>query len=98
MRAPNMARSCVMAKRIPSLLTALIAGFLLLSAVASGQVKTETTPRLEFEVASIKPAKPGSNGGGVKPLPGGQTYVANNVPLKVLILLMYHLNLSQVSG
>lgn len=73
---------------------------LLASATALCQAKPETNPpRLEFEVASIKPAKPGPNaGGGIKPLPGGQTYVATNVPVKLMIRLMYHLNNSQISG
>jgi Protein of unknown function (DUF3738) len=36
--------------------------------------------------------------GGIKPLPGGQTYIAQNVPAKLMIELMYHLNRRQVSG
>jgi uncharacterized protein (TIGR03435 family) len=72
------------------LLTALGASF--------SQNKTGTPPRLEFEVASVKPAKPGTQGGGIKPLPGGQTYVATNVPVGLMIRLMYHLNGSQISG
>jgi uncharacterized protein (TIGR03435 family) len=56
------------------------------------------TARLEFDVASIKPAPPGVAGGGIKPLPGGQTYIAQNAPVKLIILLMYHLNRRQVSG
>ncbi len=49
-------------------------------------------------MASIKPSKPGTQGGGIKPLPGGQTYVATGVPVRLMILLMYHLNDSQLSG
>lgn len=64
----------------------------------SGQGQTSTTPRLEFEVASVKPAKPGDQGGGIKPLPGGQTYRAENVPVRLMIMLMFHLNNRQVSG
>src|SRR5258708_5821183 len=73
---------------------------ILLQTAAAGlsQVKTDTAPRLEFEVASIKPSKPGADGGGIKPLPGGQTYVATNIPVKVMIKLMYHLNDRQISG
>jgi len=71
---------------------------LLTAAGALGQVKTDTTPRLEFEVASIRPSKPGADGGGIKPLPGGQTYVATNIPVKVMIKLMFHLNDRQISG
>ena len=94
----HLVRSWVMAKRIASPLIALISAFLVLCTVGFAQEKTEAKPRLEFEVASIRPAKPGSQGGGIKPLPGGQTYVATNVPVRLIILLMYHLNNSQVSG
>ena len=76
----------------------LVALLFFACAVGLCQVKTDAAPRLEFEVASVKPAKPGTQGGGIKPLPGGQTYVATNVPVKLMILLMYHLNDSQVSG
>src|SRR5262249_20800976 len=54
--------------------------------------------RLEFEVASVKPSKPDARGGGIKPLPGGQTYVATNMPVKLMIKLMHHLNDRQISG
>ena len=56
------------------------------------------TARLTFEVASIKPAKPGARGGGVKALPGGQEYTAQNVPVKLIISLMYKVPLRQISG
>jgi len=77
---------------------ALVLLLFLVSLTALCQTKPEKLPKLEFEVASIKPAKPGANAGGIKPLPGGQTYVANNVPVKLMIRLMYHLTNSQVSG
>ncbi|HEX8879061.1 MAG TPA: TIGR03435 family protein [Candidatus Acidoferrum sp.] len=69
-------------------------------ALASGlcQRKTDMAPRLEFEVASIKPSNPNADGGGIKPLPGGQTYVAKNAPVKLMIRLMFHLNNRQISG
>jgi uncharacterized protein (TIGR03435 family) len=72
--------------------------FLLAGAAAFHQVKPDTEPRLEFEVASVKPAKPGSEGGMIKPLPGGQTYIATNMPVKIMIKLMFHLNDRQISG
>lgn len=73
---------------------------LLVSITAFCQTKTDapTPTRLEFEVASVKPTKPGTQGGGIKPLPGGQTYVATNVPVGLMIRLMFHLNTSQISG
>lgn len=72
--------------------------FVLATANGFCQLKTDTTPRLEFEVASIKPSNPDANGGGIKPLPGGQTYVAQSVPVKLMIRLMFHLNNRQISG
>lgn len=79
--------------------SATLIAILLLSAVAGlSQDKTDTAPRLEFDVASIKPSQPGARGGGIKPLPGGQTYIATNVPVKLMIKLMFHLNDSQISG
>jgi uncharacterized protein (TIGR03435 family) len=56
------------------------------------------TPRLTFEVASIKPAKPGGRGGGIKPLPGGQEYRAQAAPVKLMISLMYKIPIRQISG
>lgn len=77
----------------------VLLAFLLLSAAGGlSQVKQDKAPRLEFEVASVKPSKPDAQGGGIKPLPGGQTYVATNVPVKLMIRLMFHLNNRQISG
>lgn len=54
--------------------------------------------RLTFEVASIKPTKPGTRGGGIKPLPGGQEYIAQNVPVKLMTALMYWVTFRQIIG
>lgn len=77
---------------------AMVTVLLLTAAAVPCQTQTSTAPRLEFEVASVKPAKPGDQGGGIKPLPGGQTYMAENVPVRLMIMLMFHLNNRQVSG
>lgn len=53
---------------------------------------------LEFDVVSVKPGAPGGRGGGIRPLPGGQTYIAENVPVKLIIKLMFHLTDNQISG
>jgi uncharacterized protein (TIGR03435 family) len=71
---------------------------LLAAAAAPCQTQTSTAPRLEFDVASVKPGNPADQGGGIRPLPGGQTYMAQNVPVKLMIELMFHLNDRQVSG
>jgi uncharacterized protein (TIGR03435 family) len=55
-------------------------------------------PRLTFEVASIKPSKPGTPGGGIKAMPGGQEYMAQNVPVKLIISLMYKVPIRQITG
>lgn len=47
----------------------------------------EPAKSLTFEVASIKRADPATAGqaGGIRPMPGGETYVATNVPLRLMI-------------
>ena len=58
----------------------------------------EKPARLTFDVISIKPAKPGVRGGGIKALPGGQEYTAQNVPVKLMISLMYKVPMWQIKG
>jgi uncharacterized protein (TIGR03435 family) len=67
----------------------------LLSTLVHGQDKPA---RLTFEVASIKLAKPGTRGGGIKALPGGQEYTAQNVPVKLIISLLYRVPARQIQG
>jgi uncharacterized protein (TIGR03435 family) len=67
--------------------------------VAVGAFAQSTRP--EFEVAVVKPSPPPTGrggGGGIRAMPGGQTYNATNVPVKLMIKLMYHLNDRQISG
>jgi uncharacterized protein (TIGR03435 family) len=54
--------------------------------------------RLTFEVASIKAARPGTPGGGIKAMPGGQEYVAQNAPAMLMISLMYKVPIRQITG
>lgn len=61
-------------------------------------VPGQTPKRLTFEVASIKLSQPGGRGGGIKALPGGQTYKAENVPVKLIISLMYKIPMRQILG
>ncbi len=58
----------------------------------------EKPRRLTFEVASIKPVKPGTRGGGIKPKPSGQGYIAAGVPVRLMINLMYKVPLKQITG
>src|ERR1700722_19832249 len=58
-----------------------------------------TLARAQFEVASIKPAAPGTvEGARVRSPGGGQIFTATNVPLKYLIMTAYTLRVEQVSG
>jgi uncharacterized protein (TIGR03435 family) len=53
--------------------------------------------RLTFEVATIRLAKPDSDGG-IHPLPGNQEYWARDVPVQLIVSLMWKLPLHQVVG
>jgi len=68
-----------------------------IGALALGSL-TRAQERLTFEVSSIRPSKPGGRGGGIKALPGGHTYKSENVPLKLIISLMYKVPMRQISG
>jgi uncharacterized protein (TIGR03435 family) len=71
----------------------------LLSTVSGFSQKPPTdSSRLVFEVDSIKPSKPGGRGGGIRAMPGGQSYVASNATVKLMISLMYQLNDHQIYG
>jgi uncharacterized protein (TIGR03435 family) len=74
---------------IPRLMPFLFAALLL------GQDKAA---RLTFEVASVKPSKPGAPDGAMKVLPGGQEFVAQNFPLRLMIARMHLVPARQVIG
>jgi uncharacterized protein (TIGR03435 family) len=57
-----------------------------------------TSPRLTFDVASIKPSQPGTGIYTIKPLPGGNGYTAQNAPVKLMIALMYKVPMRQITG
>jgi uncharacterized protein (TIGR03435 family) len=67
--------------------------FLAAALMVHGQDK-----RLTFEVASIKPMKPGDRGGGIKPKPAGQGYIVRGAPVKLMINLMYKVPMKQITG
>jgi uncharacterized protein (TIGR03435 family) len=54
--------------------------------------------RLEFEVASVKPSPQGAGGARISALPGGQTFVVRNVPVKIIFMFAHELPPRQVSG
>jgi uncharacterized protein (TIGR03435 family) len=68
---------------------------LLIAALVCGQ---DNPARLTFEVASVKPSKPGERGAGMKVMPGGQQFVAQNFPLRQMIARMNWVPPRQVSG
>ena len=62
------------------------------------QATTAVVP-LAFEVASVKPSNPESRGlMRIQPMPGCQTYIARNVPLRMMIKAMYRITDSQIAG
>ena len=58
----------------------------------------EKSPRLTFDVASIKLSKPGTVGGAIKVMPGGQEYISQNASIKFVFSLMYKIPLRQITG
>lgn len=77
----------------------------LLSASSSAQTANAPqakpqSPPLSFEVASVKPAGPPvpGQGGGIRPMPGGETYIAERVPLRLMIKLMFRITDEQIVG
>lgn len=75
-------------------------GFMLHGQDKPGQDKLghDKPERLTFEVASIKPMKPGGPRGGIHASPGGQTYITEGAPVKLMISLMYKIPIRQIAG
>lgn len=65
------------------------------TALGHGQ---EKPARLAFDVATIRPSDPNMQNGGIKPLPGGNGYITQNVPVKLMISLMYEVPMRQIIG
>jgi uncharacterized protein (TIGR03435 family) len=61
-------------------------------------VTAQSSSPQQFEVATIKLSPPGGRGGGVRPSPGGERYVATNASLKMLITVAYRLRADQIAG
>jgi uncharacterized protein (TIGR03435 family) len=66
--------------------------------VAGGARGQDQPSRLTFDVASIRLSKPGQTAGGIKALPGGHGYTSQNIPVKLIISLMYKVPMRQISG
>ena len=69
----------------------------MLAFTALAQAPASKAP-LAFEVATVRPTAPDTRGGGIRPMPAGQGYVASGIPLKLMIRLMYTITDSQVVG
>jgi uncharacterized protein (TIGR03435 family) len=54
--------------------------------------------RLSFDVATIRPSKQADRNGGIRALPGGNGYTAQNIPIKLMISLMYRVPMRQITG
>ena len=62
------------------------------------QATTSVAP-LAFDVVSVKRSNPESRGLMlIRPMSGGQTYTARNVPLRLMIKAMYRITDSQIAG
>jgi uncharacterized protein (TIGR03435 family) len=75
----------------------VVAG-LMLGVVRGVAQEMPSGKRLEFEVASVRQAKPDARGGYIKALPGGAEYVAQNMSVAVMFSLMYKVPMRQIEG
>src|SRR5260370_19133950 len=75
-----------------------LAAILLQWTSALAQAPAAPDSSLKFEVASLKPSAPGGRGGGIRPAPGGERYLATNVSLNGLITVAYRIKAEQVAG
>ena len=76
---------------------AITAAVLINTPLSRAQPQADLHP-LAFEVASVKPSTPGGLVGGIKPMPGGQTYIATNIPLRLMMMSVYRISESQIVG
>jgi len=75
-----------------------VAAVLLFAAALFAQAPASIPPDLKFEVASLKPSTGQGRGGGIRPAPGGQRYVATNCPIKMMIQVAYRVKADQIVG
>lgn len=54
--------------------------------------------RLTFDVAAIHPTQPGSDRGIIKPLPGGNGYMVENMTVKMMMSTVYRVPMRQITG
>jgi uncharacterized protein (TIGR03435 family) len=51
-----------------------------------------------FEVASVKPSPPNTQGTGVRPAPGGRRYIGSGIPLRSYLYVAYQVRPEQIAG
>ncbi|MGA8938357.1 MAG: TIGR03435 family protein [Acidobacteriaceae bacterium] len=56
------------------------------------------SPRLTFDIIVIHPSNPDDKGGFIKPMPSGRGYLVQNIPVRLLISLMYKIPQRQITG
>jgi uncharacterized protein (TIGR03435 family) len=75
-----------------------VAVCVLMAAPLIAQAPSAVLSDLRFEVASLKPSLPGARGGGIRPAEGAMRYVANNYPIKGMIMVAYRVRADQIVG
>lgn len=70
----------------------------LFAALLPAQAPSRIPPDLRFEVVSLKPSTGHDPGGGIRPAPGGQRYVAVNCPIKLMIQVAFRVKAEQIAG
>src|SRR5438067_618058 len=68
------------------------------ASASAGAQGSSTKPAPKFEVASLKRSAPGGRGGGIRPSPGGERYVATNCTLRLMLTVAYGIKDAQLSG
>jgi bla regulator protein blaR1 len=96
LRAMNETEERGVAKPIILSIAAIVATTWFLCPAAPAQ--TSTAPPTRFEVASVKPAAPGSPGGGAYLLLPGGSFVGRNLPVRRLVMEAYGVGSFQISG
>jgi hypothetical protein len=99
MLSKNLSLVAVSFITLAEVLLAVLMNVLAGRAQSTVRQQATTSVPLAFDVASVKPSNPESRGlMRIQPMPGGQTYIARNVPLRMMIKAMYRITDSQIAG
>jgi uncharacterized protein (TIGR03435 family) len=86
---------------MPKLVSIVVAALALHASLLHAQELALPTPaaaKLTFDIISIHPAPPTERGGGIKAMPSGQGYLAQAVPVRLMISLLYKIPSRQITG